>query len=100
MAISEAARSDLYNGLRDVIGPERTETLMSAIVWNTVDEVATKGDLQRATAELRTEIAELRTELKTDIANLEIRVTRAITSWMVTILVAVIGAIVGVAFWV
>jgi hypothetical protein len=74
MAISEAARSDLYNGLRDVIGPERTETLMSAIAWHTIDEVATKGDL----------------------ANLEARLIRTITNWMVTILVAVIGAIVGV----
>ena len=87
MAISEAARTDLYNGLRDVIGPERTETLMSAIAWHTIDEVATKGDL-----------AELRSELRADMANLEARLIRTMTNWMVTILVSVIGAIVGVAY--
>lgn len=49
---------------------------MSAIAWHTVDEVATKGDL----------------------AALEARLIRTITNRMVTILVTVIGAIVGVAF--
>jgi len=46
---------------------------MSAIAWHTVDEVATKGDL----------------------AALETRLIRTIANRMVTILVAVIGAIVG-----
>ena len=87
MAISEAARVDLYNGLRDVIGPERTETLMSAIAWHTIDEVATKGDLEKAVAELRAEMADM-----------EARLIRTMTNWMVTILISVIGAIVGVAF--
>ena len=49
---------------------------MSAIAWHTVDEVTTKGDF----------------------ADLETRLILTITNWMVTILVAVIGAIVGVAF--
>lgn len=98
MAISEAARSDLHSGLRDVLGPERTETLMSAIAWHEIDEVATKGDLQRAVAEVRTEMAQLRGELKTDIASLETTLVKTMTNWMVTILVAVIGSIVGVAF--
>jgi len=66
MSISEAARSDLYTGLRDVLGPERAETLMSAIPLHDLDEVATKRDI----AELRADMAELRTEFKTDIADL------------------------------
>ena len=45
MAISEAAGSDLITGLRDVLGPERAETLMSAIPLQDLDEVATKRDL-------------------------------------------------------
>lgn len=43
MGISEAARNDPYNGLRDVIAAERAETLMSAIPLHDLDEVATKG---------------------------------------------------------
>jgi hypothetical protein len=49
---------------------------MSAIAWHTIDDVATKGDL----------------------VAIEARLIRTITNWMVAILVAVIGAIVGVAF--
>lgn len=51
VAISEAARHDLYTGLNELLGPERTETLMSALPVHDLDEVATKGDL----AELRAE---------------------------------------------
>lgn len=87
MPISEAARTDLYNGLRDVIGPDRTETLVSVIAWHEIDEVATKRDL-----------AELRAELRGDITSLETRLTRTITNWMVTILLAMIGAMVSIAF--
>ena len=100
MAISEAARSDLYNGLRDVLGPERAETLMSAIPLHDLDEVATKRDI----AELRAEIAELRAELKEDIAALRVEMANEIgalrktmSNWMVTVLVAVVGAMVSIA---
>ena len=57
MGFSEAERHDLYTGLFELLGPERTETLMSALPIYDLDEVATKGD-----------IVELRTELKGDIA--------------------------------
>lgn len=110
MAISEAARSDLYTGLSQVLGPERAETLMSAIPLHDLDEVATKSDLAVLSAELRseisglrTEIADLRTELETDIAELraEMRtelsnevggLRRSMTNWMLTLLVAIVGA--------
>lgn len=45
MAISEAARRDLYTGLTEVLGPERAETLMSALPILDFTEVATKGDM-------------------------------------------------------
>ena len=64
MAISEAARHDLYTGLREVIGPERAETLMSAIPLHDLDEVVTKADL-------RAEISEFRAEVRTGLASLE-----------------------------
>lgn len=45
MPVSEAARSDLYTGLTEVLGPQRAEIVMSAIPFCHHDEVATKGDL-------------------------------------------------------
>lgn len=109
MAISEAARSDLYNGLSPVLGPERAETLMSAIPLHDLDQVATKGDLAVLSAELRAEIADLRTELKTDIAELRTEVRselsaevgalrRSMTNWMLTLLVAIVGAMASISF--
>lgn len=119
MAISEAARSDLYTGLSEVIGPERAETLMSAIPLHQLDEVATKGDVRASAADLRAEIAEiraeigevrvemaaLRAELKADIADLrsemlgEIAALRGtMTNWMLTVLVTIVAAMVGISF--
>lgn len=109
MSISEAARSDLYTGLSRVLGPDRAETLMSAIPLQDLDQVATKGDLAVLSADLRSDMADLRTELKTDIAELraELRtelsteiggLRRSMTNWMLTLLVAIVGAMVSTAF--
>ncbi len=87
MAISEAARSDLYTGLVEVLGPDRAETLMSAIPLYDLDKVATKRDLQVLKGELRAEIS-------IEIGSLR----KTMTNWMLTQSVAIIGAIVGVAF--
>ena len=64
MSISEAARHDLYNGLSDLLGPERAETLMTHLPRYDPAEVATKSDL-----------AELKTDLGADIAGLESSMT-------------------------
>jgi hypothetical protein len=98
MAISEAARHDLYTGLRDVTGPERAETLMSAIPLHDVDEVVTKADL-------RAEIAELRSELRTGLAHLETKIeaqqvalNRHLNRLVVAVLVSIVGSMLGVGF--
>lgn len=107
MAISEAARSDLYTGLSEVIGPERAEVLMNAIPLHDLDEVATKGDMATLKAELKGDLATLKAELKADIAELETSVMAAthresaalrksFTNWMLTLMVAIIGAMIGV----
>jgi hypothetical protein len=119
VAISEADRSDLYTGLSKVLGPERAETLMSAIPLHDLDEVATKGDLALLAADLRTEMgdlrsemgdlrsemAELRAELKTDIAELradmitEVGALRSsMANWMLTLLIAIVAAMAGIGF--
>ena len=90
MAISEAARSDLYIGLVQVLGPKRAETLMSAIPLYDLDEVATKRDLQVLKAELQAEFTAM---LGAEVGGLR----RDISIWMLTQSVAIIGAILGVA---
>jgi hypothetical protein len=95
VAISQAARSDLYTGLVEVLGSRRAETLMSAIPLHDLDEVATKRDLQVFKAELRVEISELRLDLSSEIDSLR----KTMTNWMLTQSVAIIGAIVGVALF-
>ena len=99
MAISEAARSDLYTGLRDVLGPERAETLMSAMPLHDLDEVATKRDIAELRAEIKTDIAELRAELKADTAQLCADFTgeidslrKSMTTWVLGLAVTIIGA--------
>lgn len=94
MAISEGARSDLYTALREVIGPKRAETLMSAIPLHDLDEVATKGDLSEVAAELRAQIADLRAEMMGEIAALR----GSMANWMMTLLVTIVGAMVGISF--
>ena len=66
--MSEAARNDLYNGLSEVLGPERAETLMSYLPRYDPGEVATRSDLDS----IRTDIVDLRSELKGDIADLRL----------------------------
>jgi hypothetical protein len=112
MAISEAARHDLYNALSKAIGPDPTETFMSAFPLHDLDQVATKGDLaimaadlRAEMADLRTEMAHLRAELKTDISDLRAELKtdiatsrRTMTNWMLTLLVAIVGAMASIGF--
>jgi hypothetical protein len=112
MAISEDARHDLYNALTQAIGPGPTEIFMSVVPLHDLDQVATKGDLAVTAAELRAEMADLRgdmadlrAELKTDIAELRAELKsdiaalrRSMTNWMLTLLVAVVGAMASIGF--
>lgn len=64
--MSEADRSDLYNGLSELLGPDRAEVLMAQLPRFDPAEVATKSDL----AALRSDFAELRSDTRSDIAEL------------------------------
>ena len=70
MPTSEAARHDLYNGLTELLGLDRADTLMAYLPEFDPDDVATKGDIAELRAATKTDIAELRTATKTDIAEL------------------------------
>lgn len=62
---------------------------MSAIPLHDLDEVATKADIAVLRAELKTDIAQLRSEM----ADLQ----RTIIGWMVSLFVATVAALIGVA---
>ena len=70
MPTSEAARHDLYNGLTELLGLDRADTLMAYLPEFDPDDVATKGDIAELRAATKTDIAELRAATKTDIAKL------------------------------
>lgn len=63
MSTSEARRHDLYNGLYEILGTERAETLMAYLPTSEAAALATKADLDREIASVRTEIVSARTEI-------------------------------------
>ena len=46
MSATEASRLDLYNGLVDLLGRERADTLMASLPPFDIDQIATKTDLR------------------------------------------------------
>ena len=49
----------LYNRLREVLGDDHADTLMTYLPQQHVTELATKGDIAEATVDLKADIAEL-----------------------------------------
>jgi hypothetical protein len=66
---SESARHDLYNGLNELLGPQRTETLMAALPAYDASDLVTKSDLTLFGAELRA-------EFKSDFSAINARIDR------------------------
>ena len=93
MAMSEAARADLYNGLADMLGPERAETLMTHLPRYDPAEVATKSDF----AELRSDFSELRAEMTAGFAGVSERFDRMHLT-LVGGLFVIVAAMAGVLF--
>ena len=50
MVNAEARRRDLYNGLQELLGTERADTLMAHLPLREMTELATKGDIARLEA--------------------------------------------------
>ena len=63
MAISEADRRDIFNGLEESIGTEPANKLMELLPTQPVDQLVTRADMHVSSAELRGEMAELRAEM-------------------------------------
>lgn len=88
MALSQKHRSSLYLTLSPVVGTEEAEALLQEFPASDLETPATKdfvrADGATTRAELRQEIADLRTELHSEL--------RRQTKWMVTLVVAAYSA--------
>ncbi|WP_419924995.1 hypothetical protein [Candidatus Poriferisocius sp.] len=63
MPVTEIKRTELINRLVEVLGEERTETLMQCILPEGRDQLATKSDLGALKSDLKTLETTLRGEL-------------------------------------
>jgi hypothetical protein len=80
MPASEAARHDLYNGLTELLSPQRAETLMTALPAYDTSELVTKNDLALFGAGMRAELSKLGAR----VSQLEVRIS-AVESALVVI---------------
>ena len=63
MAITENERYQLVEGLIEVLGMERAETLLKCVLLEGPEQLATKQDLEVVDVRLRSEFGELRGDL-------------------------------------
>ncbi|HEX2040583.1 MAG TPA: hypothetical protein VHF47_12735 [Acidimicrobiales bacterium] len=67
MAVTEAAKHDLYTGLQETMGEERAATLMELLPPSGTD-LATKQDVDRAIALLRSDVTAEFTSVRAEMA--------------------------------
>ena len=94
MAITEAERHALVGGLIEMLGEERTETLMKCVLPQGWDHLATKQDVELAEARLCAEFGELRGdfgELRGDFGELRGYIDSALAKQARTYLIALVG---------
>lgn len=104
MALTERSRSTLYQGLTRLLHDDQAVAeMLSYFPARDVEEPVTKDFLRAEMADLRTEMAELRTELRAEMAELrtdfrvELQVAlRAQTQWLVGLMVTLAAVVVGV----
>ena len=101
MAISEADRRDIFNGLEESIGTEPANKLMELLPTQPVDQLVTRadmhvfgGELRAETAELRGEMAELRAEMIERFATAKVETQRLILAGMAANTIAVVTALI------
>jgi hypothetical protein len=93
MAISESARHDLYNGLAELLGAERAETMMTYLPSYDPTEVATQNSVVDMRSELKEEIRELRVEMRAGFDSLGKRIDRVLLTLVAGLFVIVASTI-------
>lgn len=97
MSESEAARLAYYNHLREVIGAENAETIMSTLPVQPVSQLATRSDVDR----LETRVDRLESEMRAEFSAIhkamrdQYRNYSILTVGSLTALTAIFSLIVG-----
>lgn len=105
MSTQQSARLDLYNGLIELLGPERAEALMSYLPVIEPSEVLTKSDLLAFGVEIggRFDLLEERIDrLEERMDRLEKRMDRMINVLMAglfMVVAALIGVVAPLVWW-
>lgn len=76
MTAAESRRLHLYNGLSELIGPDRADTLMAYLPSRTGAELATNEDLHDVESTLSTRIDRLEDRMDSGFAALNARIDR------------------------
>lgn len=99
MPLTEHDRHDAYEALRETFG-ERTDVVIE-LLRPDHEHLATRNDLQVGLAEVRMEMAELRTELKTEMAELRVafasEINTAFAAQTRTLVIGLVASVVLVA---
>ena len=91
MTIDERLRLNIHNKLTELLGSEEADALMSRMIPVPWHDVATKDDLRVLSAELRTEMAELRTDLRAEIHDAIVGQTRWVTGYVTALSVVMLA---------
>lgn len=103
MAVDERARHALHSRLEEMLGPDVTGTLMELLAHEGGADVATRQDVERSQevlsarfdaqiADLRAEMADLRSDLRTEMADGFGQVRSEIATAQRQVLFAMLGA--------
>ena len=95
---SEADRLNLYNGLNELLGPERAETLMPGLSTIDISQLATKADLALLAARIDALEARM-TSLEAAMVGLGLRLDKmfqTLVAGLFVIVAAIVAAMVGV----
>ncbi len=97
MPVTEVQRTELVNGLVEVLGEERTETLMQCILLEGRDQLATKDDLKALEIKLRGEFAEFRSEIRTELRTELAKMTRQFAFMLIGFMVTMWATMIPIA---
>ena len=91
MTIDERLRLNIHNNLTALLGSEEADALIAHIMPVPWHDVATKDDLRVLSAELRHDMAEMRTELRAEIHQAIVGQTRWLTGYVTALSIVMLA---------
>lgn len=91
MTIDDRLRLSIHTKLSELIGPDEADAIMSNMLPVQWRDVATKDDLRVLSAEFRTEMADLRTDVRTEIHGAIVGQTRWVTGYVTALSVVMLA---------